>query len=113
MSTPKPGDRDTTIDLLRSIRPEGKGITWLGHSVNQQSGCIDLMLLTGDYTKEEMAEALSRRYGERPLNEWVRRINAHFAHLQDGDRRDRSSSMKPHRLKLKEEGGKWTFDLDD
>ncbi|MGD8389514.1 MAG: hypothetical protein PVG49_20375 [Desulfobacteraceae bacterium] len=113
MSTGKPEDPQQTAELLRLIRPEGAGTTWLGHSVNQQSGCIDMLLLTGDFTREEMAGVLSRRYGERPLKEWRRRINAHFAHLQAGERGNRSSSMKPHGLKLKKdpESGKWTFDL--
>ena len=117
MSKGKKEDRKKTAQKLKDRNPPKKGKTWLRHRVDCQSGIIDLMLLEGSFSIEEMAQKLAVFYPKRPRRQLLKRVRDHIDHLQEGDRRDNSSLHKedqhrPHCLKLKEVNGKWMFNLE-
>ena len=107
MGTGIPGDRERTIEQLRDpTRNQGK-VTWLRHRLCSQSGMIDIMLLEGKYSVEEMATQLQETYPDRKFDNLCKRVRDHIEHLQKGDARDHSSlqrndNHKPHFLKLSE-----------
>jgi len=91
-----------------------KDKTWLRHSVNAQSGQIDIMLLKGTYRIEDMVSELYHLglfNKNHDSYQCRKRVLDHLNHLQDGDSRNRASGTKPHNLKLKEVGGKWMFNM--
>ena len=47
-------DLEETKSQLKKSNPCRNGKTWLRHLENAQSGRIDLMVLEGKYSKEEM-----------------------------------------------------------
>jgi len=102
-----------TEEQLKNPNPTKDGRTWLRHYAHRQSGLIDEMVLRGDLTVEQMAQDIRRKFGpEKPLKYWVRRVNDHIEHLQEGDRRGRIDGREPHRLKVKTDSfGNVTFDL--
>jgi len=114
MSTGKKGDWEKTSNQLRRSDPCKDGKTWLRHREHSQAGAIDQMLLEGTFSLEEMAVALNRLPYEieRSIGHRIKRIKDHIDHLQEGDPRGGWHGMDPHRLRLKEVGGKWRFDLD-
>ena len=113
MTSGRPGDWEETKRQMGNPHPRKDGKTWLRHGENKQCGVIDMMLLEGEYSLEEMAKELNRLPGEpkRPISHRIKRIKDHIDHLQDGDPRGNWHSMEPHRLKLKEVAGKWMFDV--
>ena len=111
MSGGKKEHWQNTKEQIRKPNPIKDGKTWLGHGEYKQAGVIDQLLLEGKYTLEELARELTTRGLFRPELPWqarIARIRNHFVHLQEGDGR----AMSPHRLKLKQVGGKWMFDVD-
>ena len=117
MSSGRPEDRGNTIVQLRNPEPIKAGKTWLRHRVDCQSGFIDLKLIEGKSSAEQIAKALQRSYPKKTIKRLKKRVEEHIDHLQDGDARDHSSMHKddnhqPHKLKLKRVKGKWMFDLN-
>ena len=115
MSTGKPEDQEKTIEQLKQTSPRFSKKTWLRHRIDSQSGVLDLMLLEGKYTIDEMAQKLIKLHPDRPIRQLIKRVKDHIDHLQEGDTRDHSSlhkddGHKPHHLKLKVIDGKWMFD---
>jgi len=112
MSKPLKRDREDTLQQLRKPTPIVNGPTWLRHDVNAQCGAIDLMVLKGTYSKEEMAkELINEKLHTGPLSAAKRRVTAHLSHLQDGKLDTRPN--EPHKLKLTEDAnGKWRFDME-
>jgi|GEM_PF-1861726 len=97
MSCGKPDDWENTKKQLISPNPVSNNETWLGHRLEKKDGTpyqaarIDLMVLAGRYTVDEMA---------KKNNISLKRAEDHLEHLQDGDSRNRNSAMKPHKLKI-------------
>ena len=117
MGTGKSEDLEETIKQLKKPSQRIRKMTWLRHRTDRQSGQIDLMLLTGAYTVEDIAERLQELYPDRSIGKLIKRVEDHMAHLQEGDARDHSSFHKdddhiPHGLRLKEVNGKWMFDVE-
>jgi hypothetical protein len=104
MGTGKPGDKEKTIEQLQSPKREVGKFTWLRHRTKSQSGMIDLMLLEGRYTVEEMAARLQSYFPDRAFAMLCKRVRDHIDHLGDGDKRDhslhRKDNHKPHKLKV-------------
>ena len=114
MSSGMMSDLDETQKLLRPPNPVKNGKTWLRHDVKSQSGQIDLLVLSGKFTIDDMVYELRKQglFGkEHSYEQSVKRVKDHLAHLQQGDARNRASGMKPHNLKLVEANGKWSFDV--
>lgn len=112
MSSGIKGDREETQCQLKNPRPIIDGKTWLRHRENSQAGLIDQMLLKGSHSVEDIAIELNARFKpEQKIDARMKRVRDHIEHLQDGDSRNRNTAMKPHKLRLKEVGGKWRFDL--
>lgn len=114
MSSGLISDKEDTKKLLLPPSPVKNGKTWLRHSVNAQAGQIDLMLLAGNYNTNEMVEELKQRGlfdNAMSYEHCVKRVMNHLDHLREGDWRNRASGMKPHKLKLIEVNGKWSFDV--
>lgn len=110
MSGGKKEDAINTIKQLEKPSPHIDGKNWLRHRVDCQSGYIDEMILEGKYSTQEIAELLDSKFKpELPIKTRMRRVENHLLHLQDGDSWNRSSGMKPHRLRLVEVNGKWNF----
>ena len=112
MSTWHKTDLEETRSQLKNQNPITDGMTWLRHHVDKQAGVIDLMLLKGLYSVEEIASELNKRFiPQRTLAARIKRVRDHIEHLQDGDARNKLSAMKPHKLRLKEVDGMWQFDV--
>lgn len=112
MSTGIIGDWEETKRLLKPPEPVKDGKTWLRHDVKSQSGQIDLLVLSGKFTIDEMVYELRKQglFGkEHTYEHSVKRVKDHLAHLQQGDSRNKASGMKPHNLKLTDVNGKWSF----
>lgn len=112
MSSGQGNDLEETQKQIKNPTPIINGKNWLRHLEFKQSALIDQMLLGGLYSVEEIARELDRRFKPlRSLEAREKRVQEHIEHLQDGDSRGKSSGMKPHKLRLKEVGGKWRFDV--
>lgn len=114
MSSGMMSDWEETKRQLTDPNPIKDGKTWLRHNVASQSGQIDLLVLSGQFSIDEMVDELRRQglFGqEHTYEQSVKRVKDHLAHLQQGDARNRASGMKPHNLKLVERNGKWSFDV--
>lgn len=99
---------------IKNPNPCKDGKTWLRHREFSQASIIDQMLLEGKYSILEIAEELNKNFGaERSIQDRMKRVESHIEHLQDGDSLGNGRGVEPHRLRLKEVGGKWFFDLDD
>lgn len=110
MSSWQATDLEETQNQMKDPSPIINGRTWLRHGEFTQDGLIDQMLLAGLYSVEDIARELNRRFKpQRSLSARVKRVQDHIEHLQDGDSRNRTSLMKPHKLQLKEVEGKWRF----
>ncbi|MEZ5591961.1 MAG: hypothetical protein R3F53_15105 [Gammaproteobacteria bacterium] len=98
MTNRKEGDLIATIEVIEGKRESVEnGKTWLRHKTSSEAGQIDLYLIKGA-SVSEIATRISCR---------ERRVRDHFNHLQHGP-----STMKPHRLVLKDTGHIWSFDLE-
>lgn len=97
MSSGNSDDWENTKKQLMNPNPVSKNKTWLGHLVknkdgtNAQSGTIDLMVLEGKYTIDEIA---------RKINNTIMRVEDHLQHLQGGNSRGRAAGTKPHNLQI-------------
>ncbi len=97
MSSGKPTDWKNTKEQLLNPSPVSNNETWLGHRLERKDGTpyqaakIDLMVLEGKYTVEEIA---------MKNNITVKRVEDHLEHLQDGDSRNKNTNMNPHKLKI-------------
>lgn len=113
MSSGMMSDKEETRIFLLPHNPVKNGKTWLRHDTKSQSGQIDLLVLSGKYTIDEMVNEL-RKQGllgqEHTYAQSVKRVKDHLAHLQQGDSRNKASGMKPHNLNLAVSNGKWSFD---
>lgn len=101
---------------LRPPNPVKDRKTWLRHNVTSQSGQIDLLVLSGQFSSDEMVDELRKQglFGqEHTYEQSVKRVKDHLAYLKQGDARNRASGMKTHNLKLIEVGGKWSFAVSD
>lgn len=112
MSTWQSGDLEETQKQLINPVPFSNGRSWLRHHEYSQAGLIDQMLLDGVNSVEDIARELNKRFKpQRSLAARMKRVHDHIEHLQDGDSRNKTSAMEPHKLKLKEVDGKWRFDV--
>lgn len=112
MSSGQGNDLEETKKQLTNPTPIINGKTWLRHDEFSQAGVIDQMLLEGLHSVEDIARQLNVRFKPlRPLAARMRRVRDHIEHLQDGDSRNISTNMKPHKLRLKEVDGNWRFDV--
>lgn len=112
MSSWQATDLNETQNQLEKPSPIINGRTWLRHGEFTQAGLIDQMLLDGVYSVENIARELNKRFKpQRSLAARMKRVHDHIEHLQDGDSRNKTSAMEPHKLKLKEVDGKWRFDV--
>ena len=101
MSSGKPEDWENTKRQLMNPDPISKNRTWLGHHVKKQSGTIDLMVLQGKYSIEEIAEEIDRISDiDIPFDARIKRVVDHLDHLETGNSRGRASGMKPHKLRI-------------
>ena len=97
MSSGKPEDWENTKKQMLHPNPVSNNETWLGHRLERKNGTpyqaahIDLMVLEGRYTVDEIA---------KKNNITIKRVEDHLEHLQDGDSRNKNTNMKPHRLKI-------------
>lgn len=115
MSNASLSDLSTTMNVIfKKIESTKGNKTWLNHLTNKHSGTIDLLILEGKYSIEEMAQELGKKFVGQDKNRdtWIKRVKGHMDHLMDGSWQDRSSAMKPHGLKtVIGPDGKIRFDL--
>ena len=83
------------------------------HRPNTQATFIDIKILEGKSTIEEIAMALNaRETRKQPLKKRIIRVADHIAHLQEGDSRGRANNQKPHGLSIKKDSqNRLSFDL--
>ncbi len=115
MSKANKNDEINTKIQLKNFNPITTNRTWLGHFANMESGSIDIMVLEGNCSIDEMVLQLKSNPNFKIKNEsqWKTRISNHLLHIStlDGDSRNRSEGLQCHNLKLKEnESGKIVFD---
>jgi hypothetical protein len=95
-------DLEDTKYQLDSPCPVVKNKTWLRHKVNGESGLIDLMILKGNLSIDEMINELSLNNTLKTKNktQWEKRIRDHILHLStsDGDSRNRAAGHGGHKL---------------
>ena len=116
MSQFSPQDKADTIDQLRNPTPSIRNKTWLRHKADGESGLIDLIILKGCLSIEQMIEDLSKNPNlkSKSYAQWEKRIKNHILHLStaEGDSRNRASSVGGHDLKIIEKAsGAIAFDL--
>jgi hypothetical protein len=110
MSNGQKSDWAETQRQLIEPCPVIGGKTWLRHKSDSQAGLIDLRLLEGNYSVEDIASELNEIFlPTKPIGGRVRRVLDHIEHLQHGDTKGNISGVKPHELKLNEILGKWCF----
>jgi hypothetical protein len=98
MTTWRQGDEERTKEVLAGKRPATEnGETWLRHKEGTSCYVIDLEILKGTSSIEEIAEI-----ARCPIS----RVTAHRDHLQE--RKDKT--VVPHRLKIHLINGKLMFD---
>jgi hypothetical protein len=114
MTTGQRNDKEATKAQIMNRTQSITGATWLRHRANTQASVIDLMILEGRFTIEDIAKALNdRELKKQPLSQRIKRVEDHIAHLQDGvgDSRGHWNGMKPHGLKIKiDSANKLRFD---
>lgn len=94
------GDWERTKEVIAGKRPAiENGETWLRHSEGSSCFKIDLEILKGTSSVEEIAKASGC-----PIN----RVTNHLYHLQE--KKDRT--MEPHHLRVHEINGKVMFNRD-
>ncbi len=114
MSSGIMSDWEDTKRQVKNQNPVKDGKTWLRHNAASQSGQIDLLVLSGKFSIDEMVYELRRQgvFGKgHTYEQSVKRVKDHLLHMQQGDSRNKASGMKPHNLKLSDNNGKWSFDL--
>ncbi len=109
MSSGSNNDLSKTKSVEKALIPTvSRGKTWLGHLENRQSGLIDLLILEGSYSVNEIARKVERAFPG--VADSVKRVEDHIEHLQTGKSRDRV--QVPHRLKIMTDAaGKIRFDV--
>lgn len=107
MSKYNVGDEEITRSLLKNPSPVENNQTWLRHKADGESGLIDLMVLEGNNTIDDMVNALSNNPALKPKrdSQWKKRIRDHLIHLstQEGDSRNIASGQGGHSLNLEED----------
>jgi hypothetical protein len=99
MSNGTNADRSNTKAVVNgSMSKVSKGRTWLGHSENKQSGRIDLLILEGVYSLQEIAIKIEKAFPG--VTDAEKRVQSHIDHLQNGEPRGRAAGTKPHCLKI-------------
>lgn len=114
MSSGTKNDWEETKRQVENPNPVKDERTWLRHNAASQSGQIDLLVLSGKFSVDEMVYELRKQgvFGKSHTYEQsVKRVKDHLDHLRQGDSRNKASGMKPHNLKLIEINGKWSFDV--
>jgi len=110
MSAGQKSDLAETQRQLIEPCPVIEGKTWLRHKSDSQAGLIDLRLLSGKFSVEEIAREINELFlPSQPINKRMRRVLDHIEHLQHGDTKGNILGVTPHGLKLKEIQGKWCF----
>lgn len=111
MSSGQRDDLNNTKAVINGSMPKvSKRKTWLGHLENKQSGMIDLLILDGVYSVNEIAIKIENAFPG--VTDALARVLDHIEHLQTGDARNRASGMKPHYLKItKDVAGKVRFEI--
>ena len=106
-------DWERTKSQLKKSNPCRNGKTWLRHLENAQSGRIDLMVLEGEYSTEDMGHEIDRLKlwdPKKPYEDRMKRVESHLGHLQNKPPRG-TPHTEPHGLKLMQVNGKWRFNL--
>ena len=99
MSNGRNSDRGSTKAVSNGSMPKvSDGKTWLGHSEYNQSGMIDLLILEGIYSLEEIAIKIKKAFPT--VKNAENRVKDHIEHLQTGNARGRAAGTKPHYLKI-------------
>lgn len=111
MSSGQNDDLSNTKAVINgSMLKVSKAKTWLGHLENKQSGMIDLLILDGVYSVNEIAIKIEKTFPG--VTNAIARVSDHIEHLQTGDARNKASGMKPHYLKItKDAAGKVRFEI--
>lgn len=85
------------------------GRTWLRHGEQKQAGIIDMMILAGIHSVDDIANRLTRLFpnNSRTHASWIDRISEHVAHLEC----DNNGGGDPHNLVVNEDrNGVLSFD---
>jgi hypothetical protein len=107
MSDGRETDYNATLRQLKNPDPIKEGKTWLRHWTNKHTGLIDLMILEGKYSKNDIARELENK---TDCKDPLARIDRHIDHLQKADGVDAWTGNIPHKCKIKEVGGKLMFE---
>ena len=106
MSKSQPDDESNTINQLKNPNPLDGNKTWLRHKADGESGLIDLMILEGKFSIEQMIDKLNKNPNLKIKNrsKWLKRIQDHILHLKtiEGDSRNLSSGISGHNIKIKQ-----------
>jgi len=98
-------DEQKTILQVKKPNPVDGKTTWLRHKIGSEAGTIDLLILEGINTIQNMVRFLEREpaFLKKTYRQWERRIMNHIEHLStvEGDARDRIRSTGGHNLKVK------------
>lgn len=108
MSEAFPEDWQKTC--VRDLTRRNPGTNWLGHQLGSQTALIDEMILSGNYTVDDIAQKLVIKFLKSTNDHegWLFRIGRHVAHLEW----ENDGGGIPHGLVVKEDNvtGKLSFD---
>ena len=114
MSMGKHVDWLCTLDVVQgNTLPCENGWTWLRHREDSQAGCIDLLVLEGEFTTDEMVREIDRRglwREDQSHKSRTLRVEDHIRHLQAGNPGG-DPKRYPHFLYVRSDDDRWKFDL--
>ena len=98
-------DEQETVRQVKKPNPIDGKTTWLRHKIGSEAGTIDLLILEGTNTIQNMVRILEREpvFRKKTSSQWKRRIMNHIEHLStiEGDGRDKIRSTGGHNLNVK------------
>ena len=87
---------------IKRPKPYNNGKTWLRQKERSKAATIDVMILEGIHTVEEIAKALYLMCpNKKPLETQISLVEGHIENLQNGESWGGSVSTIPHGLKIK------------
>jgi hypothetical protein len=96
MSNGRIGDWENTLEQMKNPNPIKDGFTWLRHKADSQADVIDIMILEGRYTIDEIADKLDSIFGIINRKSRIGRIKSAIDHYTI----HMNVNMKPHNLKI-------------
>ena len=91
-----------TVLQLKNPKPVENGKTWLRHKEGSKAAMIDIMILEGKHTIEEIGEALYQMCpNKKPLKTQIGLVEGHIEHLQGGESWGDALGTTPHGLRIK------------